>query len=96
MLDWIHKFDNSIQSSDSWFEVSAKEIANYWTCEGDLLLNWKHHGYKTLFDLLSVRVIYINHNYNDARYCIKYIVCPIISSAKGLKSKEYVAHNGKD
>ncbi|XP_076630893.1 uncharacterized protein LOC143346566 isoform X2 [Colletes latitarsis] len=53
LLDWMHKFDNSIQCSDSWFEVSAKEITNYWTCEGDLVLNWKHRGYKTLFDLLS-------------------------------------------
>ncbi|XP_054009840.1 spermine oxidase-like isoform X1 [Hylaeus anthracinus] len=53
LLDWIHKFDNSIQCSDSWFEVSAKEMPNYWTCEGDHVLNWKHRGYKTLFDLLS-------------------------------------------
>ncbi|XP_078033301.1 uncharacterized protein LOC144468047 isoform X2 [Augochlora pura] len=53
LLDWIHKFDNSIQCSDSWFDVSAKRINEYWICEGDPLLNWKHHGYKTLFDLLS-------------------------------------------
>ncbi|XP_015439431.1 PREDICTED: spermine oxidase-like [Dufourea novaeangliae] len=53
LLDWMHKFDNSIQCSDSWFDVSAKGITQYWTCEGEYLLNWKYHGYKTLFDLLS-------------------------------------------
>ncbi|KOC63640.1 Spermine oxidase [Habropoda laboriosa] len=56
LLDWMHKFDNSIQSSDTWFDVSAKHITNYWTCEGDLLLNWKHNGYKILFDLLSQKI----------------------------------------
>lgn len=56
LLDWIHKFDNSIQCSDSWFDVSAKEIVNYWTCDGDLVLNWKSHGYKTLFTLLSQKI----------------------------------------
>lgn len=56
LLDWIHKFDNSIQCSDSWFDVSAKEIVNYWTCDGDLVLNWKSHGYKTLFALLSQKI----------------------------------------
>ncbi|CAK9807642.1 Peroxisomal N(1)-acetyl-spermine/spermidine oxidase, partial [Anthophora quadrimaculata] len=56
LLNWMHKFDNSIQCSDSWFDVSAKEITNYWTCEGDHVLNWKYHGYKTLFDLLSQKI----------------------------------------
>lgn len=50
----MHKFDNSIQCSDSWFDVSAKKINNYWTCDGDPVLNWKDRGYKTLFDLLFV------------------------------------------
>ncbi|XP_076240610.1 uncharacterized protein LOC143183085 [Calliopsis andreniformis] len=57
LLDWMQKFDNSIQCSDSWFEVSAKELSKYWTCEGDLVLNWKYHGYKTIFDLLSQKVL---------------------------------------
>ncbi|XP_026674215.1 uncharacterized protein LOC108630773 isoform X2 [Ceratina calcarata] len=53
LLGWMQKFDNSLQSSDSWFDVSAKKITDYWACEGDLLLNWKDRGYRTLFDLLS-------------------------------------------
>ncbi|KAF7382463.1 hypothetical protein HZH68_015382 [Vespula germanica] len=55
-LDWMHKFDNSIQCSDTWFDVSAKGIAEYWQCEGNSLLNWKTHGYKTLFDLLLNKI----------------------------------------
>ncbi|KAK0084928.1 hypothetical protein PV325_006130 [Microctonus aethiopoides] len=51
----MEKFDNSIQCSDSWLDVSAQGITEYWTCEGDLLLNWKDQGYKTLFDLLTRR-----------------------------------------
>jgi len=47
--------ENSVQSSDTWFEVSAKRLTEYWDCEGDLLLNWKERGYKTIFDLLLVR-----------------------------------------
>ncbi|KAK0159138.1 hypothetical protein PV328_010060 [Microctonus aethiopoides] len=54
-LEWMEKFDNSIQCSDSWLDVSAQGITEYWTCEGDLLLNWKDQGYKTLFDLLTRR-----------------------------------------
>jgi len=47
--------ENSVQSSDTWFDVSAKRLTEYWDCEGDLLLNWKGRGYKTIFDLLLVR-----------------------------------------
>lgn len=53
-LDWMEKLDNSIQCSDTWFDVSARGITQYTTCDGDLLLNWKKRGYKTLFELLMV------------------------------------------
>ncbi|XP_024943556.1 peroxisomal N(1)-acetyl-spermine/spermidine oxidase isoform X2 [Cephus cinctus] len=52
-LNWVEKFDNSLQCCDSWFEVSSNRLREYWSCEGDHLLNWKDKGYKTLFDLLS-------------------------------------------
>ncbi|KAK2585862.1 hypothetical protein KPH14_010456 [Odynerus spinipes] len=55
-LDWIQKFDNSVQCSDTWFDVSAKGITEYWQCEGDALLNWKTRGYKTVFDLLMNKI----------------------------------------
>lgn len=63
LLEWIEKFDNSIQCSDTWFDVSAKGLTEYWDCEGDLLLNWKTHGYSKVFDLLTVRLanqVFIN------------------------------------
>lgn len=53
-LEWMHRFDNSIQCSDTWFDVSARGITEYKSCDGDLLLNWKDRGYKTVFDLLMV------------------------------------------
>lgn len=46
--------ENSVECSDTWFDVSAKRLTEYWECEGDSLLNWKDRGYKTLFDLLLV------------------------------------------
>lgn len=75
-LDWIHKFDNSIQCSDTWFDVSAKGIAEYWQCEGNSLLNWKTHGYKTLFDLLLVCETCNNVYY---KMCAYYIFTFLIS-----------------
>jgi len=47
--------ENSIQCSDTWFDISAKRLTEYRECEGDLVLDWKNYGYKTIFDLLLVR-----------------------------------------
>lgn len=47
--------ENSFQSSDTWFDVSANGLSEYWECEGDQTLNWKKHGYKTFLDILMVR-----------------------------------------
>ncbi|XP_044017962.1 spermine oxidase-like isoform X1 [Aphidius gifuensis] len=69
-LDWMEKFDNSMQCSDTWFEVSARGLSDYWLCEGDHLLNWKDRGYKTVFDLLM-------HRYPDASQSI-----PILDTVK--------------
>ncbi|XP_011160013.2 uncharacterized protein LOC105196007 isoform X2 [Solenopsis invicta] len=55
-LSWIEKMENSIQCSDSWFDVSAKRLTEYWECEGDSTLDWKTRGYKTIFDLLLRRI----------------------------------------
>ncbi|XP_034936722.1 uncharacterized protein [Chelonus insularis] len=51
-LEWMERFDSSIQGSDTWFEVSARGITEYAQCEGDLLLNWRDRGYHTALDLL--------------------------------------------
>lgn len=54
-LEWFHSFKNSIDGSDSWFEVSCSNN-DYVECNGNLLLRWKQ-GYKTIFDLLMVFII---------------------------------------
>ncbi|XP_046431547.1 possible lysine-specific histone demethylase 1 isoform X1 [Neodiprion fabricii] len=51
-LEWICKYESIIESCDSWSEVSASGLAEYWICEGNPLLNWKGRGYKTLFEVL--------------------------------------------
>ncbi|XP_072765304.1 uncharacterized protein [Anoplolepis gracilipes] len=55
-LSWMEKMENSIECSDTWFDTSAKRLTEYWECEGNLLLNWKERGYKTLFDLLLEKI----------------------------------------
>lgn len=52
VLDYFHKFENSIEASDTWFDTSANGYTHYWECEGHPLLNWRDKGYKTLFDFI--------------------------------------------
>lgn len=54
-IEFFHKFENSIEASESWFDTSAGSYPQYWICEGDPLLNWRDQGYKTLFELLQVK-----------------------------------------
>lgn len=53
-LEFFHKFENSIEASDSWFDTSGPGYLHYWECDGDHLLNWKDRGYKTVLDILMV------------------------------------------
>ncbi|XP_018347124.1 PREDICTED: peroxisomal N(1)-acetyl-spermine/spermidine oxidase-like [Trachymyrmex septentrionalis] len=55
-LSLIEKLENSADCSDTWFDVSAKRLIEYWECEGDLTLNWKGRGYKTIFDVLLQKI----------------------------------------
>ena len=56
-INYMHNYHNSIECSDSWFDVSATRLKEYWSCEGDALLNWKTNGYSKVFDLLTVCII---------------------------------------
>lgn len=56
-LEFFHKYENSIEASDTWFETSCKGYCEYWDCDGDRLLNWKDKGYRTVFDLLMVSYV---------------------------------------
>lgn len=54
VLDYFHKFENSIEASDNWFETSGNGYLHYWECEGHPLLNWKDKGYKSVIDFITV------------------------------------------
>lgn len=53
-VEFFHKYENSYEASDTWFQASCSGYTDYWNCEGDLLLNWRDKGYRTVFDLLMV------------------------------------------
>lgn len=54
VLEYFHKFENSIEGSDSWFDTSGNGYLQYWECDGHPLLNWKDKGYKTVIDFITV------------------------------------------
>uniref|UniRef100_A0A1L8E4N5 Putative amine oxidase n=1 Tax=Nyssomyia neivai TaxID=330878 RepID=A0A1L8E4N5_9DIPT len=52
-LDFFHKYENSIEASDTWYDTSASGYLEYWDCEGERLLNWRDKGYKTVLSLVT-------------------------------------------
>lgn len=52
-IDFFHKYENSIEASENWFDTSAEGYLHYWDCDGDRLLNWKDKGYGHLFKILE-------------------------------------------
>lgn len=54
VLNYFHKFENSIEASDSWFQTSGNGYLQYWECEGHPLLNWKDKGYRSVIDFITV------------------------------------------
>ncbi|XP_058791609.1 spermine oxidase isoform X2 [Phymastichus coffea] len=53
ILNFLHNYENSIECSDTWYNISAIRLKDYWQCKGDSLLNWKTNGYSKIFDLLT-------------------------------------------
>lgn len=53
ILDWVRKLENILNGSKNWNEVSAKGISTFQNCEGDMTLNWKDKGYRTVFSVLK-------------------------------------------
>lgn len=43
-----------IACEDSWYGVSSKNYDEYQQCAGDLHLNWRDKGFRTILDLLQV------------------------------------------
>lgn len=54
VLDYVHKFENSIDASDTWFDTSASGYTEYWECDGHPLLNWRDKGYGHVIDFITV------------------------------------------
>jgi spermine oxidase len=55
VLEYFHKFENSIEASENWFITSGSGYLEYYECEGHPLLNWKDKGYKTVIDFITVK-----------------------------------------
>lgn len=55
MLEYFHKYENSIDASDNWFVTSGNGYLQYWECDGHPLLHWKDKGYKSVIDFITVR-----------------------------------------
>lgn len=57
VFEWFHQYQNMYVACDSWYKASMRNSLEYWECAGDLLLNWKDRGYRTVLDLLQVGLI---------------------------------------
>jgi len=54
-FDWLHRFECSIEGSDTLKHVSAPGLSRYRECEGDLLFCWSQGGYSSIIDVLLNR-----------------------------------------
>lgn len=59
-LDWLIKFECTIEGCDVLTDASASGLTHYKQCPGDLILNWKGKGYKSIVDILLGK-----HKYQD-------------------------------
>lgn len=57
-IEWCHKFTNSIDASDNWYESSAKGSLEYHECPGHPILNWKGAGYMRFLEVLMASQFY--------------------------------------
>lgn len=49
---------------DLWYDVSCGNYLEYWECPGNMMLNWKDKGYRTVFELLQVSLNLLALNAN--------------------------------
>lgn len=52
-IEFTHKFHGVLTGTDNWFESSRVGWSQQRSCAGEQLLNWRHRGYRTVFDLLQ-------------------------------------------
>lgn len=54
-FEWVHQMTCMyVACEDSWYSASCRHYGEYWQCDGDLHLNWKDKGFRTVLDLLQV------------------------------------------
>lgn len=53
-VEALHRYNNGMEASDTWFDVGMRDYAAYREALGDQMLSWKGRGYGTVFDLLMV------------------------------------------
>lgn len=56
LLEWEGRFQDCINGSENWFEVSAKGLLQYKECPGNPVVNWKQGGYRNLVDHLMEKI----------------------------------------
>uniref|UniRef100_A0A8D8W156 Spermine oxidase n=2 Tax=Cacopsylla melanoneura TaxID=428564 RepID=A0A8D8W156_9HEMI len=52
LVEYFGKYENSVDGSDSWFQTSAKGLAQYESLKGCNNVEWKKGGYGNVFKLL--------------------------------------------
>ncbi|XP_031636092.1 spermine oxidase-like [Contarinia nasturtii] len=55
-FDWFHRMRTSWIACDLWYDVSCGNYLEYCECPGNMMLNWKEKGYRTVFDLLQNKI----------------------------------------
>lgn len=56
-LDWFHRFENTVDGSDSWFDTSGVGNSEYKECKGNPTLSWKSSGYSRVLDIMMVSIM---------------------------------------
>ncbi|KAF5286652.1 hypothetical protein FQR65_LT12483 [Abscondita terminalis] len=54
--DWYHKYIMCLNACPTWYDMSAKGLAQYEPCKGNYYLHFRNKGYKALFDVLMKKI----------------------------------------
>jgi spermine oxidase len=64
-LGLFERLQSFEDGSENWLDTAASGYNEFYTCDGYDLWNWKDQGYKTLFDFITVSILYavISHSH---------------------------------
>lgn len=60
IIDFYHKEINTLNGSETWFDISARLNAISGVNDGNQFLTWKDKGYITVFDFLTVSLTFFD------------------------------------